>query len=63
MNLTIEQAELPDDLALEDKWIVHKYNELVKAVTDNIDKYELGIAAQNCMTSSGIISVTGISKL
>ena len=46
MNLTIEQAELPDDLALEDKWIVHKYNELVKAVTDNIDKYELGIAAQ-----------------
>lgn len=46
MNLTINDAELPTDLALEDKWIVHKYNELVKAVTENIDKYELGIAVQ-----------------
>lgn len=46
MNLTIDNAELPADLALEDKWILHKYNELVKAVTENIDKYELGIAIQ-----------------
>lgn len=46
MNLTIDNAELPADLALEDKWILHKYNELVKTVTENIDKYELGIAVQ-----------------
>lgn len=46
MNLTIDSADLPDELALEDKWILHKYNELVKAVTENIDKYELGIAVQ-----------------
>ena len=46
MNLTIDNAELPADLALEDKWLLHKYNELVKAVTENIDKYELGIAVQ-----------------
>lgn len=46
MNLTIDNADLPADLALEDKWILHKYNELVKAVTENIDKYELGIAVQ-----------------
>ncbi len=46
MNLTINDAELSTDLALEDKWILHKYNELVKAVTENIDKYELGIAVQ-----------------
>ncbi len=46
MNLTIEDAELPAELALEDQWILHKYNELVKAVTENIDKYELGIAVQ-----------------
>lgn len=46
MNLTIDNADLPDELALEDKWILHKYNELVKAVTENIDKYELGIAVQ-----------------
>lgn len=46
MNLTIDNADLPAELALEDKWILHKYNELVKAVTENIDKYELGIAVQ-----------------
>lgn len=46
MNLTIDHAELPAELALEDQWILHKYNELVKAVTENIDKYELGIAVQ-----------------
>ncbi len=46
MNLTVDNTDLPADLALEDKWILHKYNELVKAVTENIDKYELGIAVQ-----------------
>lgn len=46
MNLTIDKAELPEQMALEDKWIVSKYNDLVKAVTENIDKYELGLAVQ-----------------
>ncbi|MCF2670179.1 valine--tRNA ligase [Butyricicoccus pullicaecorum] len=46
MNLTIDKLELPETLSLEDKWIVSKYNDLVKAVTENIDKYELGIAVQ-----------------
>ena len=46
MNLTIDEIGLPDDLALEDKWILTRYNELVRAVTENIDKYELGLAAQ-----------------
>ena len=46
MNLTIDKAELPTELALEDKWILSKYNDLVKAVTENIDKYELGLAVQ-----------------
>lgn len=46
MNLTIKETALPDQLALEDKWILSKYNDLVKAVTDNIDKYELGLAVQ-----------------
>ena len=45
MNLkTNEEMPLPADLALEDKWILHKYNELVKDVTENLDKYELGLA-------------------
>ena len=46
MNLTIDEIGLPEDLALEDKWILTRYNELVRAVTENIDKYELGLAAQ-----------------
>ena len=48
MNLTIDKsrpAALPADLALEDKWIVSKYNTLVAEVTRNIDQYELGLAA------------------
>ena len=46
MNLTVSQRKLPnsDQLALEDKWILHKYNQLVKEVTDNLDRFELGIA-------------------
>lgn len=46
MNLTIDKAELPETLSLEDKWILSKFNDLVKAVTENIDKYELGLAVQ-----------------
>ena len=48
MNLTIDKekpAALPADLALEDKWIVSKYNTLIAEVTRNIDQYELGLAA------------------
>ena len=46
MNLDIEKNELPDldKLSIEDKWILSKYNTLVKEVTDNLEKYELGIA-------------------
>lgn len=34
------------DFALEDKWILSKYNKLVGEVTDNLEKYELGMAVQ-----------------
>ncbi len=46
MNLDIEKIELPsiDELCIEDKWILSKYNKLVKEVTENLDKFELGIA-------------------
>jgi len=37
---------LPEKLALEDKWVLSLYNKLVKEVTDNLDKFELGIAVQ-----------------
>lgn len=35
-----------DNLAIEDKWILSKYNTLVKEVTDNLESFELGIAVQ-----------------
>ena len=37
---------LPAALALEDKWIVSRFNTLTKEVTDNLEKFELGIAVQ-----------------
>jgi len=48
MNLNIDKCELPavSELELSDKWIVSKFNTLVSEITDNIDKFELGIAAQ-----------------
>lgn len=45
MNLTIDRCVLPERLELEDKWILSRLNGLVAEVTDNIEKYELGIAA------------------
>ena len=46
MNLKDENMslELPNDLAIEDKWVLSKYNKLVQEVTDNLEKFELGIA-------------------
>ncbi|MCR4755915.1 MAG: valine--tRNA ligase [Lachnospiraceae bacterium] len=49
-DLTEDQLAAVDavklnDLTMADKWIVAKANQLVKDVTDNMEKYELGIAA------------------
>ena len=46
MNLTIDKCELPDKLEAEDRWILSKFNTVVKEVTENMERYELGIAAQ-----------------
>ena len=35
---------LPKDLAIEDKWILSQVNTLAKEVTDNLERFELGIA-------------------
>ena len=46
MNLSdeITDESLPETLTAEDKWVLSQYNELVRQVTDNLDKFELGIA-------------------
>ena len=46
MNLTIEKCELPEHLEMEDKWILSKLNRVIPEITENMDKYELGVAAQ-----------------
>ena len=47
MNLkTDEQLPLPENPTLEDKWILSKYNRLVSEVTENLEKFELGLAIQ-----------------
>lgn len=44
MNLEIDRIELPNQLEMEDRWILSKYNTLVKEVTENLDRFELGVA-------------------
>ena len=46
MNLTIDRCELPEKLELEDKWILSKLNRVIPEVTENLEKFELGVAAQ-----------------
>jgi len=49
MNLPddFEFRGLPENLTIEDKWLVSKFNNLAKIVNDNLDKFELGIAVSN----------------
>lgn len=49
--MNLEKAEVPGEMDLAeltgaDKWILSKVNTLAKDVTENMDKYELGIAVQ-----------------
>lgn len=48
MNLKDTVPKKPDkeELELPDRWIISKYNRLVQEVTENLEKYELGIAVQ-----------------
>lgn len=44
MNIEITENRLPEIKKAEDKWIVSKYNTLVREVTENLDRFELGVA-------------------
>lgn len=48
MNLpeNFGSASLPTSLETEDKWILSRFNTLVKEVTDNLESYEIGVAVQ-----------------
>ncbi len=48
MNLGEDEKapHLPETLKTEDKWILHEFNELVRDITQNLDKFELGLAVQ-----------------
>ncbi len=48
MNLDENEKapHLPENLALEDKWVITLFNNLVKEVTENLESFELGIAVQ-----------------
>ncbi len=47
MNMEGKQVTVPDekDLTGVDRWILSRMNRVVKEVTDNMEKYELGVAA------------------
>lgn len=38
--------EMPAELAPEDKWILSRFNRVVSDMTENMDKFEMGIAVQ-----------------
>ena len=38
--------QLPKELEIADKWVLSKLNTLIAEVTDNMERYELGIAVQ-----------------
>ena len=49
--MNLEKAEVPSSMDLAnltaaDKWILCKFNDVAKDVTDNMEKFELGIAVQ-----------------
>ncbi len=48
MNLSdeIQTPDLPEKFTLEDKWMLTKYYSLVGEVTENLEKFELGLAVQ-----------------
>jgi valyl-tRNA synthetase len=48
MNIGEEEVknELPNKLETEDKWVISKFNALCRDVTDNLEKFELGMAVQ-----------------
>ncbi len=45
MNLQIEDNALPDTLELPDRWILSTLNDTVREVCENMDRFELGVAA------------------
>ena len=49
MNLDIDEVKMPEaaDLALEDKWILDKLNDLAANVCQNLDHYEVGVSLAN----------------
>ena len=46
LKALIDADKVPAAIQAEDKWILSRLNDTVQAVTDNMDKFELGIAVQ-----------------
>ena len=48
MNLSIDENRLPaaERLEIADRWILSKLNRLIREATENLEKFELGVAVQ-----------------
>ena len=62
MNLSDDEPapHIPDELNLEDKWIINRYNTVLKEVTESLEKFEMALRFKSSMTLSGMSSATGI---
>ncbi|MBQ9993605.1 MAG: class I tRNA ligase family protein, partial [Clostridia bacterium] len=41
-----DKPAIPRKLAIEDKWILGELNRIIKEITDNLEKFDLGVAVQ-----------------
>lgn len=46
-SINIENFDIKDNLYIEDKWIINKYNKLLTLITKNLKNFEFGNAAAN----------------
>ena len=42
----MQNKDIPQNLAYEDKWILSKLNNIIKEITTNLDNYDMGVALQ-----------------
>lgn len=47
MNIdpSLSEAALPKELSIEDQWVLSKYSRVVREVTDNLERFEIGMAS------------------
>ena len=46
LDVNIDKGDVQDRFTLADKWIISRLNKVIKEITENMDRFELGLAVQ-----------------